>query len=173
MRVVLFHGKSFSLRYQFKCVFLWRGLRCKNCEHSGWFRCLGIIWLQGLWTTLVCWTVRRFHRFYNHMHIKWLICLALFAYTRPMPCLRMAWLIVSLVGVAPTVLTHLGRDKMAVISQPKFSNAFFSLKNVWISINISLKFVRKGKINNIPPLVQIMAWCRPGSKELSERMMFS
>ena len=106
------------------CFFLWRGLRCKNCEHSG----LGIIWLQGLWRTLVCWTVRRFHRFYNHMHIKWLICLALFAYTRPVPCLRMAWLIVSLVGVAPTVLTHLGRGKMAVISQPKFSNAFFSLK---------------------------------------------
>ena len=44
-------------------------------------------------------------------------------------------------------------------------------ENVWISINISLKFVPKGLINNIPSLVQIMAWRRPGDKPLSEPMM--
>ena len=44
-------------------------------------------------------------------------------------------------------------------------------ENVWISIEISLKFVRKGSINNIPALVQIMAWRRPGDKPLSEPMM--
>ena len=43
--------------------------------------------------------------------------------------------------------------------------------NVWISIKISLKFVPRGPINNIPALVQIMAWCRPGDKSLSEPMM--
>ena len=43
--------------------------------------------------------------------------------------------------------------------------------NVWISIKISLKFVPKGPINNIPSLVQIMAWRRPGDKPLSEAMM--
>ena len=43
--------------------------------------------------------------------------------------------------------------------------------NVWISIKISLKFVPKGPINNIPALLQIMAWCRPGDKPLSEPMM--
>ena len=32
--------------------------------------------------------------------------------------------------------------------------------NVKISIQISLKFVPKGPINNIPALVQIMAWRR-------------
>ena len=47
----------------------------------------------------------------------------------------------------------------------------FMNKNVRISINISLKFVPKGLINNIPALVQIMAWCRPGDKPLSEPMM--
>ena len=31
-------------------------------------------------------------------------------------------------------------------------------ENVWISIKISLKFVPKDPINNIPALVQIMAW---------------
>ena len=49
---------------------------------------------------------------------------------------------------------------------------FFN-ENVWISIEISLKFVPKGQINNIPALVQIMAWCRPGDKPLSEPMMVS
>ena len=46
-------------------------------------------------------------------------------------------------------------------------------ENVWISIEISLKFVRKSSINNIPALVQIMAWRRPGDKPLSEPMMAS
>ena len=36
---------------------------------------------------------------------------------------------------------------------------------------ISLKFVPKGLINNIPALVQIMAWRRPGANPLSEPMM--
>ena len=49
----------------------------------------------------------------------------------------------------------------------------FLTENVWISIDISLKFVPKVQINNIPALVQIMAWCRPGNKLLSEPMMLS
>ena len=47
----------------------------------------------------------------------------------------------------------------------------FLNENVIISINISLRFVPKGPINNIPALVQIMAWRRPGDKPLSEAMM--
>ena len=47
---------------------------------------------------------------------------------------------------------------------------FFN-ENVWISINISLKFVPKGAINNMLALVQIMAWCRPGDKPVPEPMM--
>ena len=43
----------------------------------------------------------------------------------------------------------------------------------YISIEISLKFVPKGPINNIPALVQIMAWRRSGDKPLSEPMMAS
>ena len=49
----------------------------------------------------------------------------------------------------------------------------FLNENVFISIKISLKFVPKGQINNIPALVQIMAWCRPGDKPLSEPRMES
>ena len=47
----------------------------------------------------------------------------------------------------------------------------FLNENVWIPITISLKFVLKDPINNIPALVQIMAWRRPGDKPLSEPMM--
>ena len=36
---------------------------------------------------------------------------------------------------------------------------FFN-ENVWSSIKISMKFVPWGPINNIPALVQIMAWCQ-------------
>ena len=43
--------------------------------------------------------------------------------------------------------------------------------NVRISINISLKFVPKGLINNVPALVYIMAWRRLDGKPLSEPMM--
>ena len=47
----------------------------------------------------------------------------------------------------------------------------FVHENVCIAIEISLKFVLKGPINNMPELVQIMAWRRPGDKPLSEPMM--
>ena len=47
----------------------------------------------------------------------------------------------------------------------------FLNENVWILIKISLKFVPRGPINNIPTLVQVMAWRRPGDKPLSEPMM--
>ena len=50
-------------------------------------------------------------------------------------------------------------------------NAIFLNENVCIPIKISLKFVPKGPIDNIPSLVQIMAWRRPGDRPLSEPMM--
>ena len=49
----------------------------------------------------------------------------------------------------------------------------FLKEDIWIPKKISLKFVPKGPINNIPALVQIMAWRRPGDKPLSEPMMVS
>ena len=49
----------------------------------------------------------------------------------------------------------------------------FLNENIWISFKISLKFVPKFRNHNIPALVQIMAWRRPGDKPLSEPMMVS
>ena len=47
----------------------------------------------------------------------------------------------------------------------------FLNENALILIEISLKFVPKGPMDNIPALVQIMAWRRPGDKPLSEPMI--
>ena len=47
----------------------------------------------------------------------------------------------------------------------------FLNENVWISCMISLNLVLKVLINNIPALVQIMAWRQPSDKPLSEPMM--
>ena len=47
----------------------------------------------------------------------------------------------------------------------------FLNENVRILAKLSLKFVPEGPIDNIPALVQIMAWRRPGDKPLSETMM--
>ena len=70
-------------------------------------------------------------------------------------------------------LTHWGRDNMTALSADDTFKRISLNENVIISIKISLKFVPKGPINNIPALVQIMAWRRSGDKPLSEPMMVS
>ena len=60
---------------------------------------------------------------------------------------------------------------MAVVFPNNIFKCIFLNENVYISIKISLKFVPKVPINNIPALVQIMAWHCPGDKPLSEQMM--
>ena len=50
-------------------------------------------------------------------------------------------------------------------------NCIFVNENIWMSIRISLQFVSKGPINNIPAMVLIMAWRLPGDKPLSEPIM--
>ena len=47
----------------------------------------------------------------------------------------------------------------------------FLNENSWILINISLKFVPQVPINDIPVLVQIMAWRPSGNKPLPEPML--
>ena len=47
--------------------------------------------------------------------------------------------------------------QMATILHMAFSNVL-SNENLRISINISINFIPKDPVNNIPALVQIMAW---------------
>ena len=60
---------------------------------------------------------------------------------------------------------------MAAIFPDDIFKCIFLNENVWISLKISLKFVPRIQISNIPALIQIMAWRRPGDKPLSEQMM--
>ena len=62
--------------------------------------------------------------------------------------------------------------KLASILHNRYANYLIG-SDVSILIKISHKFVPKVGINNIPALVQIMAWHRPGDKPLSEPMMVS
>ena len=70
------------------------------------------------------------------------------------------------------VITLRPRQHGRHIADDTFKRIFLN-ENVIISIKISLKFVPKGPNNNIPELVQIMAWRLPGDKPLSEAMMVS
>ena len=56
-----------------------------------------------------------------------------------------------------TSLTHRGWDKMTVIFQTTNSTTFSCMK-IWISLNISLMFVSKVRINIIPALVDIITF---------------
>ena len=47
---------------------------------------------------------------------------------------------------------------MAAISQTTFFDYILMNGNVLISIRITLKFVPKGPINNIPAMVQAIIW---------------
>ena len=60
---------------------------------------------------------------------------------------------------------------MAAISQPTHSNTFTWMKTFVFFIQISLKFVPNGPIDNKPALVQVMAWRWTGDKPLPEPVL--
>ena len=68
-------------------------------------------------------------------------------------------------------LTHLPLDKMAAILADDIFKHIFLDENASILIQVSLKFVPKGPIDNKSALVQVMAWRRTGDKPLPEAMM--
>ena len=96
---------------------------------------------------------------------SWDIC------TRPYATLMQ--IITDLCTYRHVIIQHNG----AQTKWPPFSRWHFQMnirnENAWISNQISLNLVPRDPINTIPPLVQIMAWCRPGDKPLSEPMMCS
>ena len=71
---------------------------------------------------------------------------------------------------AATINTLRPRQNGRHLADDTFKRIFLN-ENIGISITISLKFVPKGPINNIPALVQVMAWRRPGDKPLTEPMV--
>ena len=67
---------------------------------------------------------------------------------------------------------HWVREKWLKWPNDIFKCIFLN-ENIRISIKISLKFVPNAPIDNMPSLVQIMAWRQSGDKSLSETMMVS
>ena len=78
----------------------------------------------------------------------------------------------SAIGNEPLLNTLRPRQNGRRFADDAFKSIFLN-ENEWILPRISLKFVPKCPINNIPALVQIMAWRRSGDKPLSEPMMVS
>ena len=68
-------------------------------------------------------------------------------------------------------LTHLPLDKMAAILADDIFKYIFLTENDRITSKFSLKFVPMSPIDNMPALVQVMAWRRTGDKPLSEPML--
>ena len=81
----------------------------------------------------------------------------------------------------PVLFLHITRQSLNTLRPRQNGRHFaddifkciFMNENVWIVIENSLNFVPKGRINNIPALVQIMGWRRRGDKPLFEPMMVS
>ena len=80
---------------------------------------------------------------------------------------------------SPELTTTTKRNRTINTLRPKqncrhladnISKCIFLNENIWILLQISLKFVPKVQV---PALVQIMAWCWPGTQPLSGPMMDS
>ena len=80
------------------------------------------------------------------------------------------WVVMYIIKYGGHVNTLRPRQNRRHFADAMFKCIFLN-ENVWIPIEISLTFVPIGSINNIPALVQIMAWRRPGDKPLSEPVM--
>ena len=74
--------------------------------------------------------------------------------------------------ITPSLNTLRPRQNGRRFADEVFKCIFLN-ENVWISLKISLKFLPNVPINNIPALVQILAWRRSGDKPLAEPMMVS
>ena len=88
-------------------------------------------------------------------------------------CLFVMYLISCIIGthcLVPIINTLRPRQDGRHFPDDIFKCIFLN-ENVWILIKISLKFVPEVRNNNIPALVQMMDWCRPGEKPLSEPMI--
>ena len=66
-------------------------------------------------------------------------------------------------------LSHRELDKRTAICRPPFECISIH-ENILILIKVSLKFICKGLINNMPPLVKIMTQCPTGDKSLFEEV---
>ena len=129
-------------------------------------------WGVALMFSLMCaWTkpfIKKTRRrwFETPWRSLWCHCNETFSFTDSECWVRTCW------RLLPSLNTLRPRQNGRHFADDTF-NRIFLKENVRISIKLSLKFVPKSPIDNIPALFQIMAWRRPGHKPLSEPMMVS
>ena len=78
-----------------------------------------------------------------------------------------------MVGVCWLSCVHYTMIVFLTVLNNTFPNAFSSMKTYEFPLRIHWGLFLWVRIINILVLVQIMAWCRPGDKPLSDAMMFS
>ena len=129
-----------------------------KCNHIGtpktlvWAHCIGIDTASSIW---------------HHIGICRFVSMSQMRACDAPGSLRCFLYVSALSGFSNTLRPRQdGRHFADDISTCNFLN-----ENCCILIKFSLKYVRKGPIDNNPALVQIMARCRPGDKPLSEPMM--
>ena len=74
-------------------------------------------------------------------------------------------------GVLFWQLTHWGRGKIAAISQTTMSSAFSRIKMLEYRLKFHWSLFLRVQLTISQQWYQLMAWCRPGDKPLSEPMM--
>ena len=98
-------------------------------------------------------------------HIAWTLDLKCDHQIWPWPW-HWPWIFKVISGIC-----YISTKSGPIATKRKANKSIFLNENIRISTRSSLKFVPKGPIDKIPALVQIMAWCWPGDKPLSEPMM--
>ena len=138
--------------YQFMFIYFVDSLRFRLQYYGGW----------GLGVGYAC-CVKRWIRLFSYTWATMLVVDDMTLFTTGSP--QQSWKCIP-VTVDPLRPIQNGR----LFADDIFNSVFLN-ENTWTPIKISLTFVPKGLINNIPALVQIMAWRRPGDKQLFEPMM--
>ena len=146
----------------------WNYLSIPILQHSppGIFRSQhekGWISLQTVWSNFIKVQFGQLHIIY----IPWNMYIILFSFILPWFYCLSWWIYLLFAYILLNTLRP--RKNGRLFADDTFKRIFLN-ENVGISIKISRKFIHKGPINNIPALVQIMAWRRPGDKPLSEPM---
>ena len=123
-----------------------------------------IIIKSDAWTIILCLGL-------GHETMVCAVCLSIFlSYTFPFMKINIVWFQYHgnlFLGILVTIIVNTLRPRQngRHFADDTFKPIFVN-ENIRISIKISLKFVP-----NIPALVKIMAWRRPGDKPLSEPLM--
>ena len=142
-----------GLIFYHPCLYTWWNVSMMTSSNGNIFRVTGPLREAG--------ELRRYRAHYDVIAIS----------TRTLAWFRIHDLRISETPFATKALKHIEAQQNDRHFADDISKCIFVNENIWIPIKVSLKCVPGDIINNIPALVKIMAWRRPGDKPSSEPMM--